>query len=438
MKKFLSILLALTLLMGTLVCIPAYAADEVIEEGTEGEVTEEPGKLDEIIGDITNMENFQNAVINSSSGFVFPEDGEEDINKMIAGGLIEGEMLGLSVDYLYNGTGELFWKNVTVSKDDITLAKANLNTYLKRVLNEKYGGFNLYTMENNAASINATKIANFLGHMFYPDFRDVTIQFEGNETIREDQFYETILEKSGFADVLQYNWCNQGRFDFRPVLQTWGLNLGNVLESEYKDGMRLGKKLLPAVINKFMSEGPVNAALDIINTYSKSYLFYLYDATVALFTQKISAGIIDPTDLETMDGLLNLVVNNNNPDDTSKLQFVTLPTKRFKASKDTTELFLYIILYSNINCRYKNNEAVVEGYKGEDARVNSMIDVLLKGDITEFVLDLSNLFAENITQTPNDIFSSLKNTISKFIQKIADILDQWFKILTGEAQFPKP
>ena len=427
MKKFISVILALTLLMGTAFCVPAFAADE-----------EEPGMLDEILNDITNMENFQNAVINSSSGFVFPEDGGKDVNEMIAQGLIEGEMLGLSVDYLYNGTGELFWKNVTVTKDDISLAKANLNTYLKRVLNEKYGGFKLYTMENNAASVNATKIANFLGHMFYPNFTDVTIQFEGSETIREDEFYGVILEKSGFDDILQYNWCNQGRFDFRPVLQTWGLSLDKVLKSEYKDGMRLGKKLLPAIINKFLSEGPVNAALEIINVYSKSYLAYMYDATAALFAQKIAAGVADPEELKTMEGLMNLAMNNNNPEDTSKLQFATMPTKRFKAAKDTTELFLYILLYSNINCRYKNNDAVIESYKGDDARVNSMIDVLLKGDLTEFILNLSNLFAENIGQAPNDIFKSLMNTISKFIQKIADLIDNWIKIITGEKEYPRP
>lgn len=432
MKKLISILLALTLLMGTFMCTPVYAADE---ENAEGE---DSGIIDDLLGDITNMENFQNAVINSSSGFVFPEGSEADVNEMIAQGLIEGEMLGISVDFLYNGTGELYWKNVTVSKDDISLAKANLNTYLKRVLNEKYGGLKLFTMEGNAASIYATKIANFLGHMFYPNFTDVTIQFSGIETIREDEFYGTIVEKSGFGDVLQYNWCNQGRIDFRPILQTWGLSLDKILKSEYSDGYRLAKKLIPAVINKFLSEGPVNAAVDIINVYSKSYLGYMYDATVSLFSQKIAAGIVDPQELRTMEGLFNFVVNNNNPDDTSKLQFATMPSKRFKAAKDTTEVFFYILLYSNINCRYKNNMTVIESYKGEDARVNSMIDVLLKGDLSEFILDLSNLFMDNISETPNDIFKSLKDTIAKFIKQIADFFNDWIKILMGYTEYPRP
>ncbi len=438
MKKIISLLLALTMLLS---CVFVTAG---AEDATNPE--EENSTIDDIISDVTNMENFQNSIINASSGFVFPEDGDMEVDEMIAANLIQGEMLGISVDFLYNSPHELFWKDVTVSKDDIALAKGNLNSYLKRVLNEKYGGFKLYTMENNAASINATKIANFLGNLFYPDFKEVTIQFQGNETIDEDVFYGEIVQKSGFGALLHNNWCNQGRVDFRPLLEIWGLSLENVLNSEFRDGYRLGKKLLAAAINKFMSEGPVNAALEIINIYSKSYVLFLYDATLSLFAPKLAADVIEPDELKTMEGLFNLIFNNNNHEfknstpnyDTSKLQFVTMPSNRFRMAKDTTELFLYIIIYSNINCRFRNNAAVIEGMKGEDARINSAIDVFLKGDLNEFVADLSNLFMENIQQAPNDIFSSILNTISKFIKMIADYFDNLFAIITGEKEYPRP
>lgn len=398
---------------------------------------EESSALDDILNDVTNMENFENAVLNSSSGFVFPE-GDMEVDQMIEEGLIEGEMLGISVDYLYNSSNQLFWSNVSVSKDDVALAMGNLNTYLRRELNDKYGGFNLFTMVDNKASIYATNIANFLGNLFYPDFTPVTIQFTSSETVTEDEFYGAIVEKSGFGDILQYNWCNQGRVDFRPLLEIWGLDLDNVLKSEFKDGYRLGKKLIPAVINKFLSEGPVNALAEIINIYSKSYIVYLYDAMVALFSMKISAGVVDPEELKTMEGLVNLIVNNNNPDDLSKLQFVTMPTKRFRIAEDKTELFLYLLLYANINCRYKNNTEVINSMKGDDERINTMIDVLLKGDLNDFVMDLGDLFKENLQEAPNDIFTSLINTIAKYIQKIMNYFDNLFAIITGEKEFPAP
>ncbi len=438
MKKFISLLLALSMVLSCMFFTVSAEGAVVLEEDSS--------TIDDILNDVTNMENFENAIINASSGFVFPEDGDMEIDEMIAGNLIQGEMLGITVDFLYNSSYDLFWKDVTVSKDDIALAKGNLNSYLKRVLNDKYGGFKLYSMENNAASIHATKIANFLGNLFYPDFKPVTIQFQGNETISEDMFYGEIVKMSGFGDLLHYNWCNQGRVDFRPLLEIWGLSLENVLNSEFRDGYRLGKKLLAAVINKFMSEGPVNAALEIINIYSKSYVLYLYDATLSLFAPKLAADVIEPEELKTMEGLLNLIFNNNNYEfknstpnyDDSKLQFVTVPSKRFRIAKDTTELFLYIIIYSNINCRYRNNAEVIENMKGDDARLNYCIDVFLRGDLTQFVSELSNLFKENITQVPNDIFSSIMNTFSKFIKMIADYFDNLFAIIMGEKEYPRP
>jgi len=426
MKKTLSLILAAVMLISSFFCFNASA-----EEGSA---------LDGILSDITNMENFENAVINSTSGFEFPEEGDMEVDQMISEGMIAGEMLGISVDFLYNSKTDLMWKDVSVSKDDIALASANLNTYLKRALYNKYGGFNLYTMKNNAASVYATKIANFLGNMFYPDFEEVTIQFNGTETISEDEFYGEIVKKSGFGDILQYNWCNQGRFDFRPMIETWGLSTDKVLKSEYYDGFRLGKKLVAAVINKFLSEGPISAFMNILNVYSKSYMLYLYDATLALFSAKIAAGVINPEDIQTLDGLMNLIVNNNNPDDIEKLQFVVMPSDRFRIAKDTSELFLYFIVYSNINCRYKNNTNVVEEYKQSvnDNKIDMIIDVLLMGDLSKLVTQLGSLFQENLQQTPNDLLTRIANTISKFIKMIADYFDNLFAIIMGEKEFPRP
>ena len=42
---------------------------------------------------------------------------------------------------------------------------------------------------------------------------------------------------------------------------------------------------------------------------------------------------------------------------------------------------------------------------------------------------------ENIEKLPDDIRSSFRDAISKFLQKIAEFFDNWFKILTGEKEF---
>ncbi len=440
MKRIISTLLAMIMIMGCFTCgLTALAG--------------EGSKLDDILNDASNMQNFQNSILGGGVGFDYSaKDAYYDVDKMIEDGKVGGQMLGMSVDNLYNGTEPLYWKDVSVSKDDLTIASANINAYLKRILKEKYGNFKLFSMEKNQygiphASYYATKIANFLGNLFYPDFVDVTISFEGTETVAEDDFYAAIVRQSGFAELLQNNWCNQGSVDFRPMLETWGLVSENILESEYKSGYRLSKKLVAAVINKFISEGPVAAFMSILQVYVRSYNTYLYDATAALFNLKLASGDVTLPELESLHELFNMVFNNNDPEATDKLQFVQMPTERFARAADKTELFLYVIMYSNINAQYENNNAVIDGYKSkinsadlsgeEKSNINAMIDAILKGDATELVNKLSDLVMHNIKETPDDWFNALKSALAAFFKKIVDYFDNMFKILTGEKEPPR-
>lgn len=441
MKKFISAVLAAIMIMGCFTCgLTAFA------EG-DGSL------LDGIINDATNMDNFQNAILGGGVGFDYSAKEEYyDIDKMIDDGKIGGQMLGISVDYLYNSTEPLYWKDIAISKEDVTLASANINAYLKRIVRDKYGDYKLFSMEKNEqgipyASYYATTIANFLGNLFYPDFVDVTISFEGTETVSEDDFYAAIVRQSGFAELLQSNWCNQGIVDFRPMLETWGLLSENILDSEYKSGFFLGKKLVAAVINKFISEGPVAAFMSILQVYVKSYKTYLYDATVALFRLKLASGDIMLDELDSLHELFNIVVNGNDPEATDKLQFVQMPTERLAIAKDQSELFLYMLLYSNINARYKNNYAVIDGYKNkinsssltddEKSNINAILDAVLRGDVTELVSKLTSLVMYNIQETPNDWFNAFKKAVAAFFKKIADYFDNMFKILSGEKEPPR-
>lgn len=445
MKKVISAVLALVMIFSCFTCGFTVSAEEV--EAEEG-----GSFLDGILNDATNLENFQNAVLGGGMGFDYTAKNDYDIDQMIAEGKIEGQMFGISVDFLYNSNETLYWKNVPVSKDDLTIASGNINTYLKRIIREKYGDGKLFSMELNEygvpyASYYATNIANFLGNLFYPDFDDVTIAFEGTKTVEEDTFYAAIVRQSGFAELLQNNWCNQGYIDFRPVLETWGLLSGNLVESEYKSGYRLSKKLVAAVINKFISEGPVAAFIDILNVYAKSYKTYLYDATLALFNLRIAAGDIDRVELASLHGIFNIVFNGNNPEAKDKLQFVQMPTNRFALAKDKTELFLYVLLYANINAQYGNNTELFNSFKDEilasdltddqKSNINAIIDALLKGDVSGLVVKLNELVMYNIQETPNDWKNAIKNAIASFFKKIADYFDNLFKILSGEKEPPR-
>ncbi|MBR3815945.1 MAG: hypothetical protein IKJ27_04390 [Clostridia bacterium] len=439
MKKILSIFVAVIMMFSCFTGVfSAFAADG--------------SKIEDIIGDMTNMENFQNALIGSDVGFDYSADGQEDIIDMIENGMISGEVYGMSIDEFYTGTSPINWSSLPIDKGDLALAIANVNNYIMRILKEKVGGFNLYSMQMSRhgmsyASYYATSIANFLGNLFYPDFEDVVINFDGYEQISEDEFYTQIVRQSGFGVLLDNNWCDQGRFDIRPLMETLGLLSDNVLESEYSNGYILGRKLVKAVIEKIIYDGPVNAFLDILQAFSKSYNFYLKDAVVALFSNRLAAGEIELSELDNLHELFNIIFNGNNPEATDKLQFVQMPAARFAKAEGVTELFLYFIVYSVININYKNNNAVVENMKSkvnnlditneEKDVLKCVLDAVFKGDVNSLATKIGSIFSTNVDSIKDDFLSSLKNALASFFKKIVDYFDNLFKILSGEKEPPR-
>lgn len=439
MKKTLSILLAVIM---TVTCFT----------GAFSVSAADGSKLDEIIGDMTNMESFQNAILGGNVGFDYSAEAQEDIIEMIENNQISGEMYGMSIDEFYNGNSAINWNVIPIDKGDLALAIANVNNYTMRILKKKVSGLKLYSMEmsrhgTSFASYYATSIANFLGNLFYPDFEDVKIEFEGTEQISEDDFYAEIVRQSGFGLLLDTNWCDQGRFDFRPLMETFGLLTSTVLDSEYSNGYILGRKLVKATIEKIIYDGPVNAFLNILEVFSKSYKTHLKDAVVALFANRLAAGDIKLSELDHLHGIFNIVFNGNNPDATDKLQFVQMPVNRFAKAEGTTELFLYVMMYSSINVNYKNNNAAVENMKNNVNKLSiskndktvfkCVLDAVFKGDIEGLVSNIELIFSTNIDKAPTDFLSGLKNAIASFFKKIVDYFDNLFKILSGEKEPPR-
>ena len=457
-KKIISLILTMTLLLSCAFVMPVSAADE--EDGGFGVI--------DILGGQEGVDEFKNA-LNNYDPNKKPPDDTENIDELLASGALDNcSMLGVSIDFLYNSTDPINWgslyeldeegnvlffdKNgvqvpqsaggvpkLAVTKQDITLAKANLNLYLRRVITKNYSGTKLLTSEV------ATALTNMLGNMFYPNYNNQVIEFKGTQGVSEDEFYRIIVEKSGLGSLIQQNWCNQPSVNFKPVLVLFGISLSNILESEYGNGQILGEKILKSAIQRIMSEGPINFLLNLIWSYARTYEAVLYQPTKALFSLKINSGMIDYEEMKTFDGLINLIANNNDKADLSKMQFLTTPARKFALAGGTSELFLYLLVYLNLNCRYKNNTAVIEEYKtkidnfkmstSDKQYVVKIIDGLLSGRIDKLVDELGVLYVENIEQVPNDFWRSFKNTIIKFLQKIVDFFDNWFKVISGEKDY---
>lgn len=461
MKKMLSLLLAVTMLVTCVFSFNVSAADAA-EEGGFG------FKLSEFMASDESISAFKDA-INNYDPDKMPADDVEDIEGLIKSGAIDNcSMLGITVDFLYNSKKEIEWPRlyeldengnvlyfdengvevpasaggqprIAITKGDLALANANLNVYLKRLISNNYSGVALFTEEN------ATALTNILGRLFYPGYKDQTVKFPGTQSISEKEFYKLIVDKSGFGELLDSNWVKVPWMQFKPILPLFGLNPDDVFESEYKDGQLLGQRLLAAAVSKFINAGPITFIMDLVWAYSRAYTSVLYYPTLALFSLKVNQGYISYEEMNTFDGLLNLIANDNNRADISKVQFLSTPTRRFAMAKDTTELFLYMLVYLNLNCRFENNSTVFEGYADsvdnlkldaqDKTKIKNIIRGLLSGRLDLLVDDLGELYSANIQQFPDDIKFSFMNTLIKFFQKIIDFFDNWYKILTGEKEF---
>lgn len=420
MKKFLAVLLSLVMLVSSFT-VAASA---------------ETGSIADMVGDV----DFEEALKNfNADGMELPEEYldenyQYDMEALLqSGALNELNLFGLTVDFLYNSSEDLFWSALSVKKSDLTLAEANLNMYLMRVIRNHFGDEKLYTADN------AEAIANFIGHLINEDFTDVNVIYN-KEPVSEEVFYSTVADFSGLDEVIQYNWCDQPRINFKPLLYTLGVSLGDLLDSDFGKGQVLAETIIKTVINKCMTTGPIDYLIEVLTAYSRTYGLSLNEPLKALLKGKIARGVISEDELCTPRGLLNLIFNNNNPDDTSKLQFITPPTYRFAIAKDTTESFLYLLVYLNLVGRYQSNGNVVRNFQAdisadslltatEKERVNAVLNGVFLGDLSGIVAMMSDLAVENIEEGKNDIWKNFVNFIISFIKKFVGMFDKIYQSL---------
>ena len=386
------------------------------------------------------------------------------------------EIYGYTYKLLYEENGVIDWTKLAIhfeengvpaqsTRSSISLALSNMNNHFKRLMTNFFGGSKLYTEEY------ATDMANFIGKMLYPDFKEVTVQFPNGTTPNEDDFYKFVADASGIVPLIQNNWINAG-IDFKVFFKAFGIDTASIVSHTYSDGRKMGATLIKGAVNYMLSYGPLEAMYKVLDAFTCNY-FTLYESASALFSLKINAGKrVSGTDangnvnrraytaeeLNSVNGLLSFVF-----DGVTDYEFFDFPRERIVGEADKPEKLLFLMMYFAINYRYKNNADVVNGFaqklkafaingnryktagyskkeiEAAVEKIPSMIDIIFKGDITlDAVTMLDSLTQENIDETPNDIFTAFKNWLSKIMRMISDYFDYLLKVITGEHQYGQP
>ena len=420
------------------------------------------------------------------------------------------EILGMPLSFMYGDpTSTFFWKNLTaypeyqekkydenknlipnieISKADISLLFGDVNMFLLRIMKDLYSDYRFYTDEN------AVKCINFLGKLFYPNFSEyvkgskifsqrdyVYTSSSGVPYADEEVFFQKVSDLSGFSDLIQANWIDYGavRSKYEPVLSLVGVASGELLESEYMRGDKMGPKMLCAAFTKIMGEGPVAYFLNIFESLTKAYLPYYHTPIKLLFSQK--ENLISQEELKTLTGLLNLIFNDNDlPDkdtdkdtdtdtdkdtdkdsdkDSVKYFFAPLPEEKLAMTNDKSEFYLIILAYLNLNTQYLSNKSVINNLEidilnskisdekvvdengkvtaGYKTRLLKIFNAVTDDHLEKIFYDgsLDSLTIENLAGKPDEFLGNIGEAISRMIKKIADWFQMWIDIFTGKLEF---
>ncbi len=473
MKKVLSLLLAVVMIFS---CFGGVVNAAYFEK--EGTVVDEQGISQP--GLVYNPYEYKNEVYAS---------GDEYIESLINDNV---EVLGVSVDYLYNNRGSIFfWDRVTaytekeeddIGKADISVAIGNVNMYLSRIFKALYSDFRLYSNKS------AIKLINLLGNLFNPSFPNLKSDYEvfthddylytdsktGLSYTDDETFFTKVADLSGLSALIQKNWIeNESNTSYRNVISLFNLHENSLLPSEYYRGDRIACVILETIFTKVYAEGPITYFVEILQRLSKAYLTHYYESIVDLFAMKISAGYTSEEELKSLTGLFNLMFNDNGnvKDGNPRLYFAPLPEARLTLAADETEYYLYLMIYLNINAHYtQRNEDGRVGDNGaffseliESIRTNPDLvnnrqdpggnvvasdkDRLIK--LVNYFFDLNGahieqLFADDLvagltTENLNNKFEeykdNIKEALERLLKRIADWFEMWMKIFNGEIDF---
>ncbi len=355
-----------------------------------------------------------------------------------------------------------------LGKGELSLVRANINLYLKRIISNYWGGGRFYTNEN------IVNITNFIGTLINPHFillPEDSRPFDDNVRMDTYTFFGKIVELSGLGALIDSNWCKQRDIDFIPLMAALGVQTDSLLTGEKEEGYYVGRRLLTDMFSEFFA-APLTYVLKVIWSFSKEYTVTYQPAFRALFTMRASQVGNQYTEesLSTVTGAFNFLsdavdsVNNKISGDRigNNLTFAELPARRFALALDHDELFLMVLCYLDINRVYQKapktvggvttvyapNEIAIENLwisfenaarstlTGEEmATVKSFFKNFVQGELTMsgFLNDmLTTITDTNMGQIENDLWNSLRVSISNLLQKIISAIDNFVRILLGE------
>ncbi len=463
MKKILCVFLSLIMLFSA--ATVAFAAEE-----------EEQRDLSEILAEKNIDEDFINAF--NGKTLDFPSDfknnasyysgGSYNVTNIIKSGAISRvEFLGLNLGQIYRKNVDnafIDWGQMSVSKTNVGTLWGELNTFIASYLTANY-----LQDDTLCTGKNATGIANFIGHLITAGYQDKTINY-GTSYVLRKTFCQDISDTSGLTDAIANGWLTLNTVngktayepkkgvDYHPLLiSALGVPIynkdgsGGSMElfeyfttpsKEYLNPSELGGYIVKSVIENAVSEGPIQYLLNVIKRFANGYTIDLYNAVSALLVGKINAGYVTKDALysDDFDVLLNTLFNNNNPGDTSKMQFIPFPTYYFKKTSDTTDQFMLLLCYTNLLGKHLKNQTSVDKLKtsvqknsdlnGTDKKnTKIIIDGMFSGDLSALANSMPEISKENFDRVPNTWGWNFLNFFGRFWKTIASFFDGIFKTL---------
>ena len=430
MKKCISILLAVLMMFS---CFGVIGAAETTstEESTSKKTVAE--SLNEMVGI-----DFSNA-LNNPDLSTYESLREADTDIAFEEAMLNGvDCMGLSVNYMYNSKDPILWSKVSISKSDLALIYGNLNTYLLRLKKEKMTDYRFYTSDH------ASKICNIIGKLIDPAFNNNTpmkISFDNNPTTSEI-FYSTICERSGLTEWIQQQWIDTAKDTYYVALcTTLGMRLEDLPapERDIRDATIVAPLLVKSIV-EYKAMGPFAYLIQTIHAFTLTYTNYLSKAVIPFFQKHIDANKITEEELMTFKGLLNLIVNGNNKEDTEHLQFITPPSYRFAITTDDVECFLYLLIYCNLLGVYGNNKQVVQNIKAnynaspeydetQKERIIAILGMLFEGKFAEVEPALSAISMEIISSVPTNLKDMILGFFGRFLDGFYGIIDKIYQAI---------
>ena len=456
MKKLLCIILSLLMVLS--VSTIAFAADDEEEEKDLAQTLSEKIVSDSFI----NAFNGKTLDIPDS---LKESNGKFDIDKLLRNHSLDNvKFLGMELSYLYSRYEyALDWGHMDVSKSDMANLWGEMNTYIVSYLKPAYTN-----VDRLCTASHATGICNFIGHLLNPNFQNKTITFSTSFVNKKD-FYTTISNQSGLTDAIINGWLTTKDVGGKTVYEPkQGLNYHPFLISllnvpiynvdgtggttelyeyftvpakEYMVPAELGAFMIKSVVENGINDGPIQYLMNILKRFVSGYTFDLFDAVAGLLTAKINAGCVTKEQLKDFDVLFNTLANDNNPSKTDRLQFVLFPAYQISRAKDNTEIFLFLMTYTNLLGKHQNNGARVSAWKtalrnssefkhqAQKDNTIYMIDAMFLGDLTQLAKQMRSMAEENINHIPSNWGWNIGDFFARLYRSIAMFFDGIFRTL---------